>query len=92
MAKSNAFVERNCYDTENKLLLKEKEVYDKIVSERRTEINTLNNKTEYDKLKYNFQSEKRILIKVSNFNCPLALIRKIKDDSTDLKKAKQKKI
>ena len=53
MAKSNAFLERNCYDTKNKLLLKEKEVYDKIVSERRTEINTLNNKTEYDKLKYN---------------------------------------
>ena len=50
MAESNTFVKRNDYDIENKLLLKEKEIYEKIVAERKNEMSTLNNKTEYDKL------------------------------------------
>ena len=50
MAESNTLVKRNDYDIENKLLLKEKEIYEKIVAERKNEMSTLNNKTEYDKL------------------------------------------
>ena len=50
MAESNTLVKRNDYDIENKLLLKEKEIYEKIAAERKNEMSTLNNKTEYDKL------------------------------------------
>ena len=32
-------------------------MYDKIVAERKTEINTLTNKCEYDKLRYHFKTE-----------------------------------
>ena len=56
LAKSNALVKRNNDDAENKVLLKEKEIYDEIVAERKRKINTLNNKTEYDKVKYHFKS------------------------------------
>ena len=35
---------KNAYDTENKLVFKDKEIYDKIVTQRNNEINTLNNK------------------------------------------------
>ena len=84
MVGSNAFVKRNDYDTENNLLLKEKEIYDKTVAERKNEINTLNNKIEYDKLKYHFKSKNRTPISFNNCNCPLGLIRKIKDASIDL--------
>ena len=59
--------------------MKEKEENDKIVAERNNEINTLNNKIEYDKLTYHF----------NDFNSPLALMREIKDGSIDLEKAKQ---
>ena len=41
---------KKCYDTENKLFLKEKEINDKTVSERSNKVNTLNNKIKYDKL------------------------------------------
>ena len=49
---------------------------------------------EYDKLKYQFKSDNRTTINFSTFNCPLSLIRKIKDGSINLEKAKgtQKKI
>ena len=40
---------KNGYDTESKLLLKEKEIYDKIVAERNNEINIWNNKIKYNK-------------------------------------------
>ena len=56
LAKSNALVKRNNDDAENKVLLKEKEIHDEIVAERKRKINTLNNKTEYDKVKYHFKS------------------------------------
>ena len=56
LAKSNALVKKNNDDAENKVLLKEKEIYDEIVAERKRKINTLNNKTEYDKVKYHFKS------------------------------------
>ena len=51
---------KNDYDTENKLLLKEKKLFDKFVSDRNIEINTLNNKFKYDKLTYDFKSENKI--------------------------------
>ena len=49
---------------------------------------------EYDKLKYQFKGDNRTAINFSTFNCPLSLIRKIKDGSINLEKAKgtQKKI
>ena len=56
LAKSNVLVKKNNDDAENKVLLKEKEIYDEIVGERKRKINTLNNKTEYDKVKYHFKS------------------------------------
>ena len=59
MTESNAPVKRNHYETENKLLLQEKGIYDKIVAERKNEINTFNNKTECDTLKYHFKSKNR---------------------------------
>ena len=83
MAESNAPVKRNDYDTENKLLLKEKEICDKIVPERKNEINTLNNKIEYDKLKYHFKSQNRTPISFNSFNRALGLIKKIKDASIE---------
>ena len=76
--------------TENKLHLQEKELYDKFVAERNNEINTLNNKTNYDKLKNYFKSEDTIPISFDGFNCPIDLTRKIKDGSIDLEKAKKK--
>ena len=50
MVESNSFVKKNDYDTENKLLLKEIEMYDRIVAERNNETKTLNSKIKYDKL------------------------------------------
>ena len=64
--------------------MKEKEIYDKIVAERKNERNTLNNKMEYDKVTYHFKSEDRIPISFKDFNRPSGLTRKIKDGSTDL--------
>ena len=51
--------------------MKEKEIYDKIVAEMNDEINTLNNKTKYDKLTYYFKSKERIVISFNASNCPL---------------------
>ena len=76
------------YAIERKLLLKEKEIYDKIVANRKNEINTLINKIEYDKLTYQFKSEDRIPITLEDFNRPLGLIKNIKDGCLDLEKAK----
>ena len=50
--------------------MKEKEACDRIVAKRKNEINTLNNKTEYDKLLYHFKSEDGIRIRLKNVNCP----------------------
>ena len=50
MVESNSFVKKNDYDTENKLLLKEIEMYDRIVAEGNNETKTLNSKIKYDKL------------------------------------------
>ena len=49
--KSNGLLNllKNGYDTESKLLLKEKEIYDKIVAERNNEINIWNNRIKYNK-------------------------------------------
>ena len=69
--------------------MKEKEIYDKFITERNNGINTLNNEIKYDKLTFYFKSEDRILIKFNDFNRPLGLIRKIKDGSIDLEKAKE---
>ena len=49
----------------------------------------MNNKVEYDKLTYHFEIEDRITIIFKDFNCPLGLIRKIKDGFIDLEKAKE---
>ena len=89
MVESNTLINKNDYDTENKLPLKAKEIYDKIVAERRNEINTLNNKIEYDKLTFHFKRKDRIPINFKDFDRPLGLIRKIKDGCIDLKKAKE---
>ena len=78
---------KNGYDTESKLLLKEKEIYDKIVAERNNEINIWNNKIKYNKWKYYFKNDDRIPRSVNNFNRPLGLKRKIIDSS--MKKAKE---
>ena len=60
MPKSNAPVNRNDYDTENKSILKGKEIYDKkLLLKKRNETNTLNNEIKYDKLKYHFENENR---------------------------------
>ena len=88
LVESNALIKRNCYDTENKLPLKEEEIYDRIVTENKNEINNLNNKIEYDKLKYHYKSENRTPISFNSFDLPLGLMRKIKDGSIDLEKAK----
>ena len=74
------------YDTENKLILEEKEIYDKLVAETNNEINTLKNEIKYYKLTYCFGSEDRIPISFNNFNCPLDLIGKIKDGSRKSKR------
>ena len=65
-------------------------MYDKIAAERNIEINTLNNKIKYGHLTYHFKSGDRIPISFNDFNCPLGLIRKIKDGSIHLEKAKKK--
>ena len=68
--------------------------YCKIAAAKENEINTLNSKMEYDKLKYQFKSDNRTSINLSTFKWPLSIIRKIKDGSINLEKAKgnQKKI
>ena len=80
---------KNDYDTENKLLLKEKERYDKIIAEMNNEINTLNNKIKYDKLMHYFKSEDTIPIRFNDFNNLLVPKRKITDGSIDLQEAKE---
>ena len=50
MVESNSFVKKNDYDTENKLLLKKIEMYDRIVAEGNNKTKTLNSKIKYDKL------------------------------------------
>ena len=77
------------YDTENTLLLKEKEIYNKMVAERNNEVNTLNNTIKYDKLTYYFNSQDKIPISFNRFNCPLVLIINVKDGSIDLGKTKE---
>ena len=54
--------QRNDYDIENELLLNKNEIFDKIFAERKTEMNTFNNKIKYDELKYHFKSENRTSI------------------------------
>ena len=92
LPETNALVKGKDYDTENKLVFKEKEIYGKIVAEKENEINTLNSKTEDDKLKYHLKSDNRTPISFNTFNCPLSLKRKIKDGSIDLEKAKTNQI
>ena len=88
MTESNAFVKINDYDTENKLLLKEKVIYYKTVAKKINKINTLKSKIEYDELKYHFKSTNRTTIRFNSFKRPLNLIRKIKDGSIDLENTK----
>ena len=76
---------------ENQLLLREKELFGKILIEKNNKRNTLNNKIKYDKLMQNFKSKDRIPVIFNGFNWPLVLIRKIKDGSVDLSKAKKKR-
>ena len=42
---------KNDYDPQNKLLLKEKYIYDKL-AERKNKVNTLNNEIKYGNLKH----------------------------------------
>ena len=66
--------------------MKEKKLFGKFVAQRNKEINTL--KIKYDKLTYYFKSEDKIPRSFNGFNRLLDLIRKIKDGSIDLGKAK----
>ena len=50
----------------------------------------MNNKIEYDKIKY-FKSENKTPISFNSFNLPLDLTRKKKDRYLDLGKSKKKK-
>ena len=74
------FIKKNDYNTEEKSLLKEKEIYDKIVPERPNEINNLKNKIKYDKLTHYFKSEDEIPIPFNGSNRPLGLIKKINNE------------
>ena len=69
--------------------MKEKEIYNKLVVERKSQTNILNYEIKYDKLTYYFKSKNTTPIRFNAFNCPLGLIRKIKDGSIDLEKAKE---
>ena len=75
--------------TGNKLLLKEKEIFDKIVAERNNEINTLSDKLKHDKLTYYFKYENRIPIGFADLSRPSSIIKKINDGFIDLEKAKE---
>ena len=90
MAESNALVKKNDYNTENKLILKEKEINDKIAAKKDNEINTWSNKCRYDKLTHYFEIEDRIPVSFNDFNHSLVLKRKIIDGSADLEKANKK--
>ena len=85
MVESNALLNflKNDYDTESKLLLKVKEIYDKIVAKRNNKINIWNNKIKYNKLTDYFKSDDRIPRSFNNFNCQLGLKRKIVDGSIE---------
>ena len=89
MAESNVLININGYDTKNKLLLRIKQIYHKIVAERKTEINALNNKCEYDKLTYHIKIEDKIAISFKDCNCPLVLMRNLQDGFIDLKRVKE---
>ena len=52
-------------------------------------INTLSYNIKFDKLTYYFKSGGRKSIGFNNFNCPLDLIRKIKNGSIDLEKVRK---
>ena len=58
--------------------MKEREIYKKTVAARNNQINTLNNKTKFDKLTCYFKSED-LPISFNDFNCPLGFTGKIKD-------------
>ena len=89
LVKSNGLLNllKNGYDTESKLLLKEKEIYDKIVAKRNNKRNIWNNKIKYDKLMYYSKNDVRIPRSLNNFNHPLDLKRNIIDSS--MEKAKE---
>ena len=84
LAQTKELVRRNDYDTENKLFWRKKR-YGKIAAVKKNEINTLNSKMEFDKLRYQFKIDNRTSINFSTLNCPL---RKIKDGSINLEKEK----
>ena len=62
-------------------------MYDKIVAERKNDINTLNNKIENDESTCHFKIEDRIPISFKSFNRPLSPIRKVKGGSIYLENA-----
>ena len=65
---------KNDFDTEDKLFLKKymqkKEIYDKILAEKKNEKNTLSYKIRYDKLAHYFKNENTIPISFNEFYCP----------------------
>ena len=68
-------------ENKNKLLLKEREIHDKLVAEKNNEISTLNQKITYNSLTH--------LVSFSNFNRPLGLKRIKISDSISLKDSKR---
>ena len=66
--------------------MKKKEIYDKLVAERKNVINTSNEKVKYNNLTYHFfQKRESKPVSFIDFNCQLGLLRKIRDDDIELK-------
>ena len=47
LVQSNGFISKNDYDTQDNSLLKEKEIYNEIVAERKNDMSTLNNEIKF---------------------------------------------
>ena len=47
LVESNGFISKNDYDTQDNSLLKEKEIYNEIVAERKNDMSTLNNEIKF---------------------------------------------
>ena len=69
--------------------MKEKEICNKLAVEKKNQINILNYEIKYDKLTYYLKNKNETPIRFNAFNRPLGFIRKIKDGSIDLEKAKE---
>ena len=81
---------KNGYDSEKdcKALIKQKKILDKLIAAIDNEINTLNQRSDYNNLTYCFKTKSKP-ISFSNFDRPLGFKRKIINGYIDLQKAKE---